>query len=287
MIEHSALVAVKRNISHHTIGMTFVALITSLPEFAVSISSSFLGEPDIAIANVVGSNITNITLVLGLSLLLNPSYQKKGAFDAFFMLAVTLLCGFLILDGKVSRIDGLILFLVIFAFIHLMKQKREEIVMEKDNLRSDERSIMRHILISLLGMAGVWIGGWAVIKGVIGFSTYLGITPLAITLTVVALGTSLPELATSLIAVRKEMGEIAVGTLIGSNILNIAFVLGTAAMVRPIAVAGSIISYHLPLMILSALILTILMRKGWMGRFAGFLILLIYLIFLGLIAGGL
>ncbi|OYT61288.1 hypothetical protein B6U67_06065 [Methanosarcinales archaeon ex4484_138] len=167
VIDHAALVAVKRDISHHTIGMTLVALVTSLPEFAISTSSSFLGEPDIAIANVVGSNITN-----------------------------------------------------------------------------------------------------------------------AITLTVVALGTSLPELATALIAIRKEMGAIAVGTIIGSNVLNIAFVLGTASIVKPIVVAQSVIAYYLPLMILSALLLLIIIKRGRIGRFEGSILLLLYIAFLALVGGG-
>ena len=289
VIDHAALVAVKRDISHHTIGMTLVALVTSLPEFAISTSSSFLGEPDIAIANVVGSNITNIALVLGLSFLLKPSDHRDGYLDALFMLTVTLVCGLLIFDGTASRVDGLILFLIIFVFIYLLKEKegrRRKDEVDRGDLYKSGRSIRLDLLISLLGMAGIWIGGWAIIKGVVGISAHFGIAELAITLTVVALGTSLPELATALIAIRKEMGAIAVGTIIGSNVLNIAFVLGTASIVKPIVVAQSVIAYYLPLMILSALLLLIIIKRGKMGRFGGSILLLLYIAFLALVGGG-
>ncbi|OFV67409.1 MAG: K+-dependent Na+/Ca+ exchanger-like protein [Candidatus Syntrophoarchaeum caldarius] len=283
MIDHAALVAMKRNVSHHSIGMTLVALVTSLPEFAISTFSSFVGEADIAIANVVGSNITNIALALGLLLLLKPYERKEGCIDAGFMLAITLICGALMLDLQISRIDGLILFLIIFAFIYLMKQKKNYQMGEayqKTGVTEKEASIWTDILISILGMGGVWIGGWMIINGVVGISTLLGIPSLALSLTVVALGTSLPELATSIIAIRKNVGDIAVGTLIGSNILNIVFVLGTAAMVRPIAVAESIVIYYLPLMIITALLTVIFIKLGRMGRVHGIILLLIYAAFL-------
>ncbi len=273
----------KRNVSHHSIGMTLVALVTSLPEFAISTFSSFVGEADIAIANVVGSNITNIALALGLLLLLKPYERKEGCIDAGFMLAITLICGALMLDLQISRIDGLILFLIIFAFIYLMKQKKNYQMGEayqKTGVTEKEASIWTDILISILGMGGVWIGGWMIINGVVGISTLLGIPSLALSLTVVALGTSLPELATSIIAIRKNVGDIAVGTLIGSNILNIVFVLGTAAMVRPIAVAESIVIYYLPLMIITALLTVIFIKLGRMGRVHGIILLLIYAAFL-------
>jgi len=263
--------------------MTLVALVTSLPEFAISTFSSFVGEADIAIANVVGSNITNIALALGLLLLLKPYERKEGCIDAGFMLAITLICGALMLDLQISRIDGLILFLIIFAFIYLMKQKKNYQMGEayqKTGVTEKEASIWTDILISILGMGGVWIGGWMIINGVVGISTLLGIPSLALSLTVVALGTSLPELATSIIAIRKNVGDIAVGTLIGSNILNIVFVLGTAAMVRPIAVAESIVIYYLPLMIITALLTVIFIKLGRMGRVHGIILLLIYAAFL-------
>jgi len=276
--------------SHHSIGMTLVALVTSLPEFAISTFSSFKGEADIALANVVGSNITNIALCLGLLLLLKPSKRKEGWIDAGFMLAVTLICGIFMLDLQISQIDGVILFLIIFAFAYLMKQKKNDQMREEAHqeqiVTGEGASIRTDILISVIGMAGVWIGGWAIINGVLGISTLLGIPSLALSLTVVALGTSLPELATAIISIRKNLGDIAVGTLIGSNILNITFVLGTASMVRSIAVAESIIIYHLPVMIITALLTVVFIKLGHMGRVHGIILLLIYAAFLAGIGMG-
>ena len=220
--------------------MTVVSFATSLPELVVSLKAALAGNPDLALGNVVGSNAANIGLVLGVTLLfgsmeVSPSFYKIDW--PVMMVATLLLLGFLYFDGVLSRVEGVILVFVMIAFLWwlLKKQSGPAIV---DELPSDDEllSVPMTFLYLVAGGVGLWLGSEWLVKSAVSIAEDLGVSDRVIGITVVSIGTSIPELAASLIAIIKKEKAISLGNLIGSNIFNIMSVLGITAMVSPITV---------------------------------------------------
>ena len=282
---HASKISKKRGISEMTIGMTLVALATSLPELAISSTSAFVGKTDIALGNVIGSNITNIALVLGLCAIIRSiSIEKRvvGS-DGMWMLIATFITSALLYFGDFGRIDGLILLLIFVAFLYFLRKT------EKGNYSGTKtgESALSDVVWSLGGGVLVWIGSWIAIFGVEGFANYFGIKPIYIALTIVALGTSLPELIVSVVAIRKDLKSISVGNILGSNIFNLLLVLGISSMIRPILVDSSVLGIYVPIMIVSSLLCVLFMRTKWtLERWEGFALLFIYIAFISLIFKG-
>ena len=282
---HASKISKKRGISEMTIGMTLVALATSLPELAISSTSAFVGKTDIALGNVIGSNITNIALVLGLCAIIRSiSIEKRvvGS-DGMWMLIATFITSALLYFGDFGRIDGLILLLIFVAFLYFLRKT------EKGNYSGTKtgESALSDVVWSLGGGVLVWIGSWIAIFGVEGFANYFGIKPIYIALTIVALGTSLPELIVSVVAIRKDLKSISVGNILGSNIFNLLLVLGISSMIRPILVDSSVLGIYVPIMIVSSLLCVLFMRtKRTLERWEGFALLFIYIAFISLIFKG-
>ena len=282
---HASKISEKRGISEMTIGMTLVALATSLPELAISSTSAFFGKTDIALGNVIGSNITNIALVLGLCAILRSIDTEKRVVnsDSVWMLIATLVTSALLYFGDFGRIDGFILLLIFVAFLYFLRRNEEE----KYGGQKSDKSAFIDVILSLGGGVLVWIGSWIAIWGVEGFTNYFGVKPIYIALTIVALGTSLPELIVSLVAITKDMKSISVGNIVGSNIFNLLFVLGISSVIRPIAVDPSVQNFYVPIMIISSVLCVLFMRTKWrLERWEGFALIFIYIAFLFFISQG-
>jgi len=275
-IDGAAGVAKKLGVSEHMIGLTLVAFATSLPELAVSSIASFNRAEGIAIGNVIGSNVANICLVLGVAALITSlKTTKETRRDAIFMTAVAfLLFGVIAFDGVIDRYDAVI-FLIIYAlFIFYLYRTRKETVeveVEKDGYVKD-------IILVILGAAGVVLGAHFLVESGVGIAKLLGISDLVIGLTMVALGTSLPELASSVAAALKKKHGIAVGNIIGSNIINILLVLGVAGAINPIK-AGDVMRFTMPFLLLVSVIAAIFASRK-IGRKEGIFLLVLYATFI-------
>ena len=278
-IDGAAEIAKKKGVSEHVIGLTLVALATSIPELAVSAIASFRNEGDIALGNVIGSNISNICLVLGVASIIMVLKTSKETFrDSIIMtLAVVLLYLLVAFDNKVDNYDGII-FLIFYGgfIIHLIKShKEEEIEIEVKG------SCLKDIFLIISGSIGVLVGAHLLVESSIGFAEYFKISSLIIGMTIVAFGTSLPELASTVAAALKHKHGIAVGNVIGSNIINILLVLGVAGLINPIS-ADEKTDLIMPFL-LGVSLLTIFFCKTKLGKVQGVILIALYGCFLGLL----
>ena len=262
LVRGAARLAARFGISPLIIGLTVVAFGTSAPEMAVSTQSAFLGQGDIAIGNVIGSNIFNVLVVLGLSALITPLLVSRQLvrLDVPLMIAAGFLAWFLALDGSYSRLDGLILFACIISYtgyliISSLKAWKPGQALQSDEEYSAQVNPHRYATLMntayiLAGLALLVTGSNQLVSGAVSLAQALGLSELVIGLTIIAVGTSLPELATSLIAAWKGERDIAVGNIVGSNLFNLLAVLGLAGLVSPekIAVARSAIEFDFPVM---------------------------------------
>lgn len=253
-VEGASSIAKKLRIPTFVIGLTIVAFGTSAPELAVSISAALKGSNDIAIGNVVGSNIFNTLVVLGASAAITPIAVEKGVIKKDYPLSIfaAILLGVLSLDMilfkapamTLSRVDGIIL-LVAFAFFMYttvkagLKQRAAANPEHEEALANMYMPAWKSILILVVGLAGIVIGGDLSVEGAKEIARAFGLSEALIGLTIVAFGTSLPELVTSIVAARKGESDIAVGNVIGSNIFNIFFILGVSATILPMNVSST------------------------------------------------
>ncbi|HDH81638.1 MAG TPA: calcium/sodium antiporter [Thermoplasmatales archaeon] len=274
-IDGAVGVAKKLGVSEHMIGLTLVAFATSLPELAVSSIASFNNAEGIAIGNVIGSNVANICLVLGIAaLIMNLKTTKETRRDAIFMTAVAfLLFAVIAFDGVVNRYDAAI-FLIIYAlFIFYLYRTHKENV----EIEVEKGSYVKDIVLVILGAAGVMLGAHFLVESGVGIAELLGISDLVIGLTMVALGTSLPELASSVAAALKKKHGIAVGNVVGSNIINILLVLGVAGLINPIR-AGDVMHFTMPFLLLVSVIAAIFASRK-IGKKEGMFLLALYALF--------
>ncbi|MGP1624973.1 calcium/sodium antiporter [Prevotella koreensis] len=249
-------IAAKMKIPPMIIGLTVVAMGTSMPEFFVSFVSALKGTSDLAVGNVVGSNIFNTMLIVGTTALVTPmaiakSTVKKDIPFAVLASAMLVLMG---IDGNISRIDAAVLFAVFIAFMLYTVRSAKK---EKDSGNEDEvkeMSVWRAVAFFALGLACLIVGSNLFVDGATAVASLLGVSEAVIGLTVVAGGTSLPELATSVVAARKGQCAIAMGNVIGSNVFNILMILGITGIIHPMSILG-ITSLDLTVMLLSIVLL--------------------------------
>ncbi|MCH1595093.1 MAG: calcium/sodium antiporter [Flavobacteriaceae bacterium] len=240
LLKSSVSISLKLSIPKIIVGMTVVSFATSLPELVVSLNAALAGNPDLALGNVVGSNAANIGLVLGVTLLFG-SMEVTSSFYKIdwpaLMVASLLLLGFLYFDGVLSRFEGGVLVLVMIAFLWwLLKMQSGPAVV--DELPSDDELLSIPMTFGYLvaGGVGLWLGSEWLVEGAVSIAEDIGVSDRVIGITVVSIGTSIPELAASIIAIIKKEKAISLGNLIGSNIFNIMSVLGITAIVSPITV---------------------------------------------------
>jgi cation:H+ antiporter len=300
LVRGASRLAIAVGISPLVVGLTVVAFGTSAPEMAVSVASAFSGRADIALGNVVGSNIFNVLFILGLSALLVPLIvdQKLVRFDVPLMIGVSLLVLVLGLDGSVGRVDGVCLFIGILGYTAwcVVAGRKESLAVQReyaeaygtqegapgqvDREATRPVALFQHLGFIAAGLVLLVLGaGWLVV-GASDLARRLGISELVIGLTIVAGGTSLPELATSVVAAIRGERDIAVGNVVGSNIFNILAVLGLSATIAPdgVAVADQALRFDIPVMIaVAAACLPIFFTGHRIARWEGALFLGYYI----------
>lgn len=287
LLKSSVGLSLKLNISKIIVGLTVVSFATSAPEMIVSIKAALDGFPDIAVGNVVGSNIGNIGLVLGIVLLINAIQVETNFYTTDWpmkMIASVLLFFFLILDGKLSRAEGIIFVVLLISFvIHLIKQnKKVEIEINEEK----ETEMSYAIIFGLLAIGGfaLWLGSELLVDGAVSLAEGLGVSKRVIAITVVSIGTSVPELASSIIAAIKKENDISIGNIIGSNIFNILSVLGFTAIIKPIEnVDAKILSFDIYWLLAFAFILlpmVFLPKRNSLSFKEGALLVVSYIVFI-------
>ncbi|MBT3216314.1 MAG: calcium/sodium antiporter [Candidatus Marinimicrobia bacterium] len=245
----------KMGISRLAIGLTIVAFGTSLPELIVSVLAALKDSPSIAIGNVVGSNVANVGLVLGVVALIFPiSYRyitiKRDIL--IYLASCALFIGF-IWDGTITRIEGAILFSGLVGYIWLNIKSPHPIVSEVDQDKLD--AVLKSFVTLFIGMAVLSIGAKVFVDSAVTLAHAIGISEVAIGMSIVALGTSLPELATSIVAALKKEHAISIGNIVGSNLFNILSVIGISAIIKPLTSSTSILSFEIPIMVAFGLVL--------------------------------
>ena len=235
-VDGTSGIARKLGIPQLVVGLTIVAMGTSAPEAAVSINAALKDNASIAIGNVLGSNILNILIILGVTAVITSVAIQKSTLwiEIPYMLVVTIVLIVMGLDGTVSRIDGIILwvmFIIYLAYLFVLAKKRKE---ENEEVTTSTWKLLLYAIVG--GVVVVW-GSDITVDAATAIAQILGMSERFIGLTIVALGTSLPELVTSVTAARKGNADIAIGNIVGSNIFNILFVIGTAALITPVPYA--------------------------------------------------
>ena len=284
LVNGGVALARRFRISPLVIGMTIVAFGTSAPELLVSTISAIKGSAGIAMGNVVGSNIANIGLILGLTALICPIETDNGLVirHGSVMIAASLLLLVFALNSGISRIEGLALFagLILFTTISIRKGRTQPQETDTDGQEGKTMTILAAVGLIILSCAMLAFGADTLVDGATTLASAMGVSDKVIGLTIVALGTSLPELAASVAAAVKKQMDISIGNIIGSNIFNILCVLGVSASIKPISLEFSdYMSDFIWMLGFSAFIIiftTMRKKKGRLGRTAGILFLLAY-----------
>ena len=280
LVKSSAALASKLNVSPFLIGITVVSFGTSAPELLVSLNAALQGSAGIAIGNVIGSNIANIALVLGLTILIRPINveSKRYLFSWMIMLVSSVMFYGFSMDGIIDPIDGLFFISGLILFISLSILYRHSSV-DEEEIEEGMNSKMIPLYF-ILGAAGLYFGSEFLVANSVIIAKYFGLSEFVIGITIVALGTSLPELVTSVIAILKGQSSISIGNLIGSNIFNVFAVLGITSLVRPLGADTNLLISDLPIMLGVTLLLGLFLfisRK--LRRIEGLLLISIYLIY--------
>lgn len=279
-------------ISPLVIGMTVVSFGTSAPELLVSLQSALDGNPGIAIGNVVGSNIANLALVLGITVLIFPivAEQQTKRIDFPMMMVASVLFGVFALNNMIDRWEGVIFLVLLIAFtVFLIRSSRkkekskleEAIGGEKPDASEVKDSLWLSVGLLLVGLIALYFGSEWFVGGASDLASKFGLSDSVIGVTVVAFGTSAPELVASIMAAVKKQSDISVGNLIGSNIFNVFAVLGVTSVVKPVGVDQSVMSFDLIWMLgIAAFMVVVLYLGDKIGRFKGVLLLSSYIIYI-------
>ncbi len=293
LVDGSASIAKRFKISNIVIGLTIVAFGTSTPEFIVNIFASAKGNTEIAIGNILGSNIANILLILGISAIIYPLATKKNTVwkEIPLGLLAAILLGVLVNDMRIdngvfsglTRIDGMVLLAFFIVFLYYtfgIAKVVEENTIEGDDIK--ELSYLKSIIFIIGGLLGLVFGGKWIVDGAVKIAELFHVSQSLIGLTVVAIGTSLPELATSVIAAYKKQTDIAIGNVVGSNIFNIFWVLGFSALIRPLPFSKNN-DLDIIMTIFASALLFLLMffgKRYIIERWQGILMVTIYIAYL-------
>lgn len=291
-VDGAASIARKFNIPSMVIGLTIVAMGTSAPEAAVSITSSLAGQNDMSVANVVGSNFFNILMVLGVSAIIAKLPVQKNTIkkDTPFLLIVSVLLLIFAFDKNISRIEGII-FLVIFVYFLYTTVKSAKNTKESTSLSDNEIAVsdndiptdtpmFKTIILSLIGIAGIIFGGDMVVDSATSIATMFGMSANLVGLTIVAVGTSLPEFVTSIVAIKKGETEIAIGNVIGSNIFNILLVLGLATAIFPIAISTFALIDIIFMVAITILLYLFMKKDNCLVKKHGFIFIILYIAYM-------
>ena len=289
LVDGSSGIAKKFHIPEIIIGLTIVSIGTSMPELFVSITSALEGHSDIAIGNIIGSNLSNLLLILGLSATIKPVvFQKETRlYEIPMCLAVTvILMVFCNTGSGISRAEAIVLMVLFCAFIgytiYMGKKESQKDIIEIQTEENKNNSSIKNIILIILGILGLKFGGDLVVNNALNVANYFNLSEKLISLTILAIGTSLPELVTSVTAAIKGNSDIAIGNIIGSNIFNILLIIGTSSIITPI-VYNSTYNFDFSVLLISTLILSlfpVIPPKNEMSRFNGIVYLAIYVLYM-------
>ena len=282
LLKSAVDLSIKLNLSKVVIGLTVVSFATSAPELLISISSALKGSSDIAISNVLGSNIANLGLVLGTALCFTSIKIPKSniKYDWTFMMFVSILFYFFLKDFVINRIEGLILFVTLIIFLFFIVKIRKDEHMD-DVVENEKVSNFKILLLLILSSLLLYFGSELFVKNSIYFANYFGVSERVIGLTLVAIGTSLPELVTTLVAIYKSELDISIGNIIGSNIFNILAVIGITSLITDLNILSeSILSFDIYVMIFFSFILLIFYlssKNRFLNIYHGLVYLLLFI----------
>jgi cation:H+ antiporter len=284
LVKGACRIALSWGISRIVIGLTVVAFGTSAPEMGISVTSALSGQGDVAIGNIVGSNIANVFLILGLSALASAmaAHRQVLKFDIPVLLGITLLSSLLMIDGQFGVLDAIVILVALGAYFFIMLRNARKGQIEPDEI-DESLSLPRSWVYLIGGLALLVAGSQLFVRGAVEIAQALGVSELIIGLTIVALGTSTPELATSVVAARRGQGDIAIGNVVGSNILNlmvglpiIGFLSPAAALIKP-----EVIAHDLPAMGAAALAVWSMLGRGWrISRLEGGVLVGLYALYI-------
>lgn len=295
LIDGASVIAKYLGMSPLFIGLTIVAFGTSLPEIFVSITAALKGTTDIALGNAIGSNIANIGLVVGITAVIAPiSVQSKTLKREFpLLLIATFICGFLLIDGDLSRLDGwlllfiLVAILVILGYFTLSNKENDSFAVDIKTEIPHNMKLSSAVIWVCVGFLALPIGANVTVYGASGLASYMGISELMIGLTVVALGTSLPELMTSVVGAIKGEHDLAIGNIIGSNIFNILAVVGLPGIISPMEVSTELLARDFAIMTLLTILLCLVAYCGKRARTItkgeGIILVLCFICYMGTI----
>ena len=280
-VDAASKIADKFGIPHLVIGLTIVAFGTSAPEAAVSLSAAVKGSVDLAIGNVLGSNIMNVLLILGIASIIYPLAVKSTCikFDIPFVFAISALLmvtGFV--DGKLGRGDGIIfwILLILYCVYMVYLTKKGQADMEEVEEADENDKVWKLLLFLVVGGAMIVLGADITVNAASSIAAEFGMSERLIGLTIVAFGTSLPELVTSCVAASKKETDIAVGNIVGSNLFNILFVLGTTAVIKPIPYSTAYIFDNIAAILVMVILWLFVFRDKKLKRTGGIIMLVLY-----------
>ena len=282
LLKSAVDLSIKLNLSKVVIGLTVVSFATSAPELLISISSALKGSSDIAISNVLGSNIANLGLVLGTALCFTSIKIPKSniKYDWTFMMFVSILFYFFLKDFVINRIEGLILFVTLIIFLFFIVKIRKDEHLD-DVIENEKVSNFKILLLIIFSSLLLYFGSELFVKSSIYFANYFGVSERVIGLTLVAIGTSLPELVTTLVAIYKSELDISIGNIIGSNIFNILAVIGITSLITDLNILSeSILSFDIYVMIFFSFILLIFYlssKNRFLNIYHGLVYLLLFI----------
>lgn len=281
LVDGASGIASKFGLSPGLIGLTVVAFGTSAPELLVSINAALKGTSDIAVGNVVGSNIANISLVLGISAILYPIAIQKSVFklDYLATLLSTILCILLSWNGLISRVEGFLLVVCLVLLNWYFFKKLSGVVDEGEV--PVQSSIVKSSVFLLLGILGLYFGSDLFVANAVTIAETFGVSQRVIGITVIAIGTSLPELVTSVIAGLNKKTDIAIGNVLGSNIMNILAILGITSIIQPISVSDTFLTNDYMWMLgITVLLFPIILTSKLIKRWEGGLLVGVYVLYI-------
>ncbi len=294
LVEGASGIAERAGVPKLVIGLTIVAMGTSAPEAAISISASVKGSAAIAVGNVIGSNILNVLVILGLTAVIAPLsvHESTIKYEIPFVFFVTVIFAIIgLTDNEIGRVDGAILWVLFIAYLSYLfymsvnhrVHKHKEKQPDPAEVRRQGRPVWQLIVMFVVGVALVIVGSNIAVDAATAIARIVGISERVIGLTIVALGTSLPELVTSLTAARKKEADIAVGNIVGSNIFNLLFVIGTAALISPVAYEAKFTVDSIVAIACSVLlwVCVVFHKRQVLQRWGGVIMLVCYALYFG------
>ena len=293
LVKGSSSIALRLHLSPLVVGLTIVAFGTSAPELLISIQSALRGSPDIAMGNVIGSNICNLALVLGITAIIHPVKVSSTSLrvDWPTTMGVSLLLYLFVKEGYVNAYEGVlfIIILVIYSFLVIRKSRKDTLAakrLQQENEIPDQPSqqLWKDLVFIVLGCIGLYFGSEWFVGSVQDLARGLGIEERVIGLTVVAIGTSLPELVTACVASYKGQTDLALGNLMGSNIFNILSILGITSIIHEIQVADQILNSDIIwMLVITLLVLPLMVSSRRISRIDGLILIVVYIVYIYLV----